>query len=328
MGGNKERLDDHGPPAPPKPELAPKTAKGPQTVSFADFDDFSPTDGRSLSPATAAAGGKYRPPTLHRSASDLNKPLPRTPPLSPGLPQEVSPSIDEQALGAPQPATPTVTAPEETAKKAPPPPPTSRRAGQTGTPQTRARSTSDTTEDTAMEAVSSPPKQHDAQPRSAAPPPPPSRKSKPSSHVPSPAVSTPASEAPPTGSPAPAETESKSMQPPPAPAPRRHPSTKTGSAMHRTPSNASHHSTLSHTSPAPPPAPPPRRAAGSKRESLDGDARRLSSQNSFESARSGSLSKPPVESEEAKAPESDILADMSAFQAEIDALRKQAETGK
>lgn len=62
-------------------------------------------------------------------------------------------------------------------------------------------------------------------------------------------------------------------------------------------------------------------------------ARRRSSQNSFESARSSSLSKPtlPAESEEAvpetksQVPESDILADMTAFQAEIEALRKQSE---
>ena len=62
-------------------------------------------------------------------------------------------------------------------------------------------------------------------------------------------------------------------------------------------------------------------------------AQRRSSQNSFESARSSSLSKPtlPSESEEADTkadvPQSDILADMSAFQAEIDALRRQTSKG-
>lgn len=65
---------------------------------------------------------------------------------------------------------------------------------------------------------------------------------------------------------------------------------------------------------------------GSKRESLDGAAQRRSSQNSLASARSGSQSKPP-DTEETKPLDSDILADMTAFQAEIDALRKQAEKG-
>ena len=68
---------------------------------------------------------------------------------------------------------------------------------------------------------------------------------------------------------------------------------------------------------------------GSKRESLDGAAVRRSSQNSLESARSvsGSGLKPslPPEAEATKPMESDILADMTAFQAEIDALRKAAD---
>lgn len=62
---------------------------------------------------------------------------------------------------------------------------------------------------------------------------------------------------------------------------------------------------------------------------------RRSSSNSFESARSGSLGKGtlPTESErdegevKTEEPKNDILADMTAFQAEIDALRKQAEGG-
>lgn len=106
--------------------------------------------------------------------------------------------------------------------------------------------------------------------------------------------------------------------------------------MHRTPSNASHASISrseaqsGSAAPPAPPAPPPRRAVGSKGEGLDGGTRRRSSQNSLESARSGSLSKPtlPSESEEAvqeQPPQSDILADMTAFQAEIDALRRQQD---
>lgn len=338
MGANKERLDDFAPPAPPKPGQATKTSKGPQTVSFADFNDVSPGDERSQSPANAALADKRRPPMLHRTDSDLNKPLPKTPPRSPGLSPEQPLNIDSQISQSVQPPTPTVTAPEETTKKAPPPPPpTSRRAGQAGTLHHRARSTSDTTQDTEMGPESPPPRPQDSASRTAAPPPPPSRKSKPPAHAPTPAVNAPASEVPPPNVSAPVE----SIQPPPAPAPRRNPSTKAGTPIHRSPSNASHSSAQSHANSAAPPAPPPRRAAGSKRESLDGTAnssamswaQRRSSQNSFESARSSSLSKPrlPSESEEVaekeRPPESDVLADMSAFQAEIDALRKQAEGG-
>ena len=346
MGTSKERLDDFAPPAPPKPGQKAKPARGPQTVSFADFDSFSPVEERSGSPANLIPP-KHRPPMLHRSLSDLNKPLPKTPPRSPGLPQETPLSMDTQIAETTQPATPTVTSPDETTKKAPPPPPTSRRGGQAATLHNRARSISDATKDAVQEPGSPQSQTPDTAAKPAAPPPPPSRKSKPASHTSSPAVSTPASEVPPTSFSAPTETENKSMAPPPAPAPRRNPSTKTGpSSLHRSSSNASRTSVprqeaQPNATSAAPPAPPPRRAAGSKRESLDGAgnamswAQRRSSQNSFESARSSSLPKPtlPAESEDitggerTSEPSSDILADMTAFQAEIDALRRQAEKG-
>ena len=371
MGGKKERLDDFAPPAPPKPGQERRApARGPQTVSFADFDNVSPTEERASSPAqaqvtpaNAATANKNRPPMLHRTASDLNKPLPKTPPRSPGLPQEQPVSMDSQVSQTPQPPTPTVTSPDETTKKAPPPPPpTSRRAGQGGSSHTRARSTSDTTKESGEKQAKG--QESAGQKSGAPPPPPPSRKSKPASHAASPAVSTPVTEtAPSTQPPAPSsepEAKSPAPPPPPAPAPRRNPSTKIGSSVQRSPSNASHNSIPrsehSHSHHSAPPAPPPRRAAGSKRESLDGAPgsahsnansvawaqQRRSSKDSFESARSGSLSNRGVsvgseqeatavgdagQPKEGSVPQSDILADMTAFQAEIDALRKQAEGG-
>jgi hypothetical protein len=97
----------------------------------------------------------------------------------------------------------------------------------------------------------------------------------------------------------------------PAPPPRRMAS-KAGNSAVRTPSNASRvsvqrkeaSSTTAVTGVPAPPAPPPRR----KRESAE-------------------IAQRAASDETAQAPSNDILADLTAFQAEIDALRAKAAEG-
>ena len=351
MGANEERLDHFAPPAPPKPGQT-RAPRGPQTVSFADFGKASAPDSAGsttpgTSPVEKTTVNRAIPHMLHRQASDLNKPLPAPPPLSPGLPREQSSSIDTQT---PQPPTPTVSSPEDPVKK-PPPPPVSRRGGQGVSTPNRARSTSNTTQSSTQDHASPQAAPQNSTPKAPAPPPPPSRKSKPAVPAPPPAGITSMNDITSAAQSAvtPTEPEPRNMLPP-QPPPRRNPSTKATPSMHRSPSSASHSSIArseQYVNPAAPPAPPPRRAAGSKRQSLDGAGtphgraydHRRSSQNSFESTRSTSLSKPslPSESEEAvevtspapatTAAGNNILDDMTAFQAEIDALRAQAGKG-
>ena len=218
------RLDDYAPPAPPKPThsrtLGPK---GPQTVSFANFDESIPsgfTSSRAPTPpVNTRPGGIMRPPTLRRTPSDLNKPLP-PPPQSPTRLKEVRPDGLEEEPSIPQPQIPTITTTDESVpqKKAPPPPPSSRRTGQAGGSSGRARSGSDTTQDSTLDNEASiPPKAAETTPKAAAlpPPPPPSRKVKPASQSSTPAIVTP----PEVPSPAPATADTKEA-PLPAPTPQ------------------------------------------------------------------------------------------------------------
>lgn len=331
------RLDDFAPPAPPKhthgKTLAPTA---PRTVSFDDFDT-SPTTQDYAYTARASTGKKLgkRPAALHRTASDLNKPLPAPPPKSPVAPEHSIPNTLDQAVPPAIPsANPTETATAQ--KRAPPPPPVSRRAGQGSTDLGRNRSLSNSTPDAVNEGQSS--VQSDSAATNsrpaAAPPPPPARKSQ---SGPQQAVVT--NEIPPVvSSSTPSATDTKAM---PAPPPRRKP----GNALVRTPSSASQSSvSLRNNSDTPsnqqgPPAPPPRRAA--KRESKDGPPNsmawaRKGSGTSFDSTeRSTSMSSLTGVAEAGEAQnvtspatrERDILADMTAFQAEIDALRQKAEKG-
>ncbi|KAK5172989.1 uncharacterized protein LTR77_003111 [Saxophila tyrrhenica] len=307
------RLDDFAPPAPPKHNHGrPLTAnaaeaRGPQTVSFADFDD-------------SVSGGPKRSqnlnvPPLHRSPSDLNKPLPPPPqePMSPRTTEAPHPASDDSSEQQQEPVSTSTEDPAQAKKAPPPPPPSSRRGGQAASSHARARSTSNITESSSHDDTTSAqqpaPKESEPTPKAAAapPPPPPSRKTKLSAQPPNPSTEAP-SDSP---SPAPAAESTKIMPPPP---PRRTAS-KAGSSMHRSPSAASHSSVQrkenSTPSAAAPPAPPPRRGVGSaKRESLDAER--------TGSGQSGVASP-------SKEMERDVLADMTAFQAEIDALRKKAE---
>lgn len=346
MGPVASRPIEEGPPRPPK---HPHGKAFPQTVSFADFDESIPPAFPLGVPRTPAVNpqlqGIMRPSTP-RSASDLNKPLP-PPPAAPHT------QIQQNEVPPSQQQTPSVAVAEKQpqAKKAPPPPPASRRPGASNTSHERARSASNLSQDSAQQL------EPDATPRATdqslkpVPPPPPARRSQPVSDSSSPAVETP----PRTSSPNQPALEPKAMPPPP---PRRFPSkSKSGTSVTRTPSNASRTSQTpsdlfpaASTSGQAPPAPPPRRGGASVRNSMDGppnslstrrsngnDYRRSSGQ-SFESDRSVSISSlqqvaEPGESEEAVSstttgrPERDILADMSAFQAEIDALRAQGGRG-
>lgn len=361
--GSDGRLDDLAPPAPPKPQKP----RGPQTVSFADFDQTIPPDfissQRAKSPANPQLTGILRPP-MTRSSSDLNKPLP-PPPRSPAEPP--APSVPEKDSPAPQQPLPSPTPTDD--KKAPPPPPTRRKGPDSGRPRSSSNLSNTTQDSVNSMATSGSPAQVPTPPRTdetgskLAPPPPPARKSNSNSQSSTPAVETPPKE------PSPSNSTNEVPKAAPAPPPRRHPS----KAIRQTPShspagvnrqsmkpgdaflsslttgtpNASANSNSNAHAPAnAPPAPPPRRAAGSKRTSFEGPpdtlARRLStehhrrsSNNSFDSDRSGSISslqrvaEPGESTEQAvvspPAEQRDILADMTAFQAEIDALRAQNE---
>lgn len=343
----------------------PKRPRGPQTVSFADFDQSIPpgfhSRGPRASPSNSQLHGILRP-TLSRSSSDVNKPLPRTPPVAinqtpsstpdsvgkPVDPAPMTPTLAEfQKEPAEAPATPQavvepIVQDSPSVKKRPPPPPASRRQANAGdrprsvilppnatiaTPERSSAASAVVPEDSPAKVV---------------PPPPPSRKTLPANAT----AAAPQSSKPIVAEAAPQSTEIKTMPPPP---PRRQPS-RSGSHTPRSqtdspaPNRTESQSTqaVQAAQHAPPP-PPPRRGAGSKRNS--GDFRR-SSVHSFDSDRSlttATTLQPvaePADAEEKasanpsivaavavanKLPESNILADMTAFQAEIDALMAKAD---
>ncbi|KAF2169762.1 hypothetical protein M409DRAFT_20177 [Zasmidium cellare ATCC 36951] len=325
------RSDDLAPPAPPKPKI-----RGPQTVSFADFDQSIPEGFQSSGPRTPPVNthitGILRPSTP-RSSSDLNKPLPPPPAETYDA---VPPHFLDKSLPPSQQPTPTITAEDATPKKAPPPPPTRRKAGDTARP----RSSSNLSQEPSY------PPDDDESTSKLAPPPPPARKPQPT------AVVSGISSDPPSEKPSPSQSTTEVPKAMPPPPPRRHPS-KTGPSPRHSESPAQRPgdaflAAVAPSQPNAPPAPPPRRAGGSKRTSMDGApdtmARRVSSEhsrpsgNSFDSDRSGFLSSlqqvaepgennehplvTPLESQR------DVLADMTAFQAEIEALRLQSQNSR
>ncbi|EME77575.1 uncharacterized protein MYCFIDRAFT_179094 [Pseudocercospora fijiensis CIRAD86] len=325
------RSDDLAPPAPPKPK------RGPQTVSFADFDQSIPPNFLSAGPSTQTQHitGILRTATPPKPHRDLNKPLPPPPQAASEPPPPAVPAKD---IPSTQPATVPAPASEDlTPKKVPPPPPSSRRqpAG-----HSRARSVSNVSNNTLDSVTSAPgseisglqqkPEDIAIKP---APPPPPHRRNMFGSQ---PHANTP----PRTASPL--QTDNKLA---PVPPPRRQGSKRGGSTdISRQTSDDS--TTTRRTDPSPaaggaiPPPPPPRRERGSKRTSLDGPpaslSRRLSGDHhrdtSFDSERPASISSLQKVAEigestehAVSSPDSsrDILADMAAFQAEIDALRAE-----
>ena len=336
MGPVASRPVEEGPPRPPKPG---QSRPYPQTVSFAEFDEAVPSASPISAPRTPPVDTQrlsgYFKPSLPRSPSDLNKPLP--PP--PAETERRASPMQQPTIAIP------TTGDQPQAKKAPPPPPVSRRQAQPSSSEARGRSASNLSSASSQQPseadVTSRPSDQNLKP---APPPPPSRRAQTHSNVPSPAIETPSSVPSPNKTPA---AEAKSGMPPPPP--RRHASKNGSSGVNRTPSTSSRTSlprsdsfTGSATSGGhAPPAPPPRRGAGaSKRSSIDGPPSSLSgrrtSEQSFHSEREGltQVDEPQdegvdggSESVQAAPPQSDILADMTAFQAEIDALRAQ-QTGR
>ncbi|PPJ57882.1 hypothetical protein CBER1_00203 [Cercospora berteroae] len=326
------RSDDLAPPAPPKSQ------KGPLTVSFADFDQSIPPGFMASGPRTPPVHTQHITGILRsaspRPGSDLNKPLPMPPgdtgkkSPSPAPVQNVLPAqVDQQVATVPP-----------TPKAVPPPPPTRK----SGAGHGRARSGSNPSNMTLDSSIPTPADSVvSTSSNKLAPPPPPARKSNPSTQ---PAPPPPPKDVQPTSS------EPK-LAPPPPPL-RRHPSkaSKGSSNVSRQASDDSTTASRSAQVPAAgaaaPPPPPPRRLPGSKRTSLDGPpssyVRKLSGEHhrgaSFDSERSASISSLQKVAETGESNEQaipspgasqskDILAEMSAFQAEIDALT-QASKGK
>ena len=306
------RLDDFAPPAPPKAAIGrPAMPKRPVTVSFADFDEEITDASRTRTPPLSinTTGHMRAPLALHRSPSDLNKPLP-PPPAEPLRSPELPRVEVEEGTPVTQDVREIDNIDDSTeAKKAPPPPPASRRGNPIQTPG-RARSSSNGTQNSSHDDFTTTQPKIQETIAKPAPPPPPSRKTKASSQPALPTRQTLAAETTPAPASHPISPPRSTASPVPPPPPRRMAS-KAGNSVVRTPSTASRssvqqkeYSTLNTSAP---PAPPRRRGLGNKRESTE------------VVQRSGSDGSAQAES-------SDMLADLAAFQAEIDALR--ARTGQ
>lgn len=337
---------------------------GPQTISFSDFESSFP----SLSVEDSSSGLKRPPsrPTLARSTSDLNKPLPRPP--ATGLPAGATVVNREKTEAAQSdPSGPSVpsTVHNDMAKKSqpspsPPPPPTSRRQGNASS---RPRSTSNLSNVSSSTETS---EHHNTGPtRNSRPAPlPPARRTsglmtRTTQEAPS-DNSTPASDTGPRSQMLEAgdggstlDGASSKMRPPPPPPSR---GSKPPPPLARTPSVQSTSSISNRrTSPslgaAPPPPPPPRRSENkrlsregsfstdrrpsseSRRSSteyrrslvLSGDVQRRDSSASLQRVAEDLSPSATIPGEPAdSAVERDILADLSALQKEVDALRAKA----
>jgi hypothetical protein len=323
-------------PKPPPPahhhgKALPTPSKGPQTVSFADFN--TPT-GSPAPPSPSLASPK---PQLVRSPSDLNKPLPPPPPPHQSPSPDATPAIPIQVDGPAQ--SPQLAAEDFNLdlKKAPPPP-LSRRSSQMRSSSGRPRSASNLSRssipDDYSDGTATPPTK---------PPPPPARR-------PNHSVET--------------DLPIPSARPPPPPPSRN--AKQQAPTVSRTPSTNSVTSLNSRSQANMPPPPPPRRGEN-KRRSLDGTllttsapssrrmsdtSRRSSGASLYSGGRTSSVSSIPTVDEgdsgedrsfnatpqpemqpasrngsTASAGNVDILADMSAMQAEIDALMARSKGG-
>jgi hypothetical protein len=323
-------------PKPPPPahhhgKALPTPSKGPQTVSFADFDI------PATPPALPSPSLDSPKPHLVRSPSDLNKPLPPPPRPHRSPSPDVTPSIPVQVDGPAQ--SPQLAAEDFNldSKKAPPPP-LSRRSSQMRSSSGRPRSSSNLSRssvpDDYSDGTATPPIK---------PPPPPSRR-------PPHSVET--------------DLPIPSARPPPPPPSRN--ARPQAPGVSRTPSTNSVTSLNSRSQASVPPPPPPRRGEN-KRRSLDGTllsasvpssrrmsdtSRRSSGASLYSGGRTSSVSSIPTvdegdsgedrsfnatpqpETQQARkngaaaaAGNVDILADMSAMQAEIDALMARSKGG-
>lgn len=344
MGGSR--------PPDPKP-LPPKhkhgrliNPQGPQTVSFEEFDSSIPDPSSVLpqSPRISQITNGERP-GLMRSSSDLNKPLPPPPP-----PESVSPDFElASGSGENGSLTPAVErksmGDEYLAKKAPPPPPpVSRRAGPFRTPlplvRTRANSslnqtaspenenitsnaystgqpTGETGEAAGMERQAG---TLPRQPHKFKPPPPPSR----GIHRPTPPISRTPSQQSTSSAGNWRMSQNLSIAPPPPP-PRRRDAKRISydgtsvSPDARRMSNDSRGSSIDL-----------RRASGQsfdagRRDSIS-SLERVMEHDTPRSTRGGTTPKPADGFASTAPPRPDIMADLSAFQREVDALREREQT--
>nr|POE92406.1 hypothetical protein CFP56_69653 [Quercus suber] len=289
------RLDTMAPPAPPKNKIG---KAYPQTVSFADFDESIPSGftktGNSLG-GTQHLTGIMRP-QISRSSSDLNKPLPQLPP-------RMQTPTSTNAVDV-QPISPPPAEKSSSAKPSPPPPPASRRQGPSAPIPSRPRISSGSSQQSIPKSEDSTASMESAAGKAMAPrpPPPPSRRAQ------------------------------QTTLPPP-----RRAAARPGSTLSRTPSNASYRSAApSDIAASAPPPPPPRRDRSNKRSSSiePPPPRRPSDQRSHNGDSVAGqdiaeLDETEPSPWEADRPGSvDMLKDLDALQAEIEALRaRQGEGG-
>ncbi|KAI5204796.1 hypothetical protein E4T39_03463 [Aureobasidium subglaciale] len=302
--------------------------KGPQTVSFADFDV------PGTPPALPSPSVSSPKPPLVGSPSDLNKPLPPPPPPHHSPSPDATPSIPDLQADGPAQSPQLVSEDFDLNLKRPPPPPLSRRSSQLRSSSGRPRSSSNLSRssvpDDYSEGTATPPIK---------PPPPPARRGPHSVET---------------------DLPIPSSRPPPPP-PSRHAKQQPPSVS-RTPSATSVSSLNNRTPQANMPPPPPPRRGENKRRSLDGTMLNASAPNSRRTSdtsrrssgaslystngRTASISSIPTvdegdsdedrsfnatpqpEMQNQRAGEAvggDILADMSAMQAEIDALMARSK---
>jgi len=353
--------------------------KGPQTVSFAEFDASFPSPVSAQSPRMSQITQSSRP-SLHRSTSDLNKPLPARPQES-SSPEEDRPHVpvkdsEIESLRSSNSSSSIVV---ELPKKAqPPPPPAARRQGnaKSGSADQRPRSSSNLTQSSINEDTIEKPKNY----RAAPPPPlPRSRSSYSQSSVVNQEQAANVSDGqstatiphdPPTSvREQSAERSTPKPKPPPPPsrlAMKTNNATLTRTASVQSTSSTGNRRISPSTATTAPPPPPPRRS-DVRRTSNDGDAsqgdlrrssidsrrssteyRRHSGQH-FDPGRRGSVSSlqrvvedggyphqgasftgSPITSNDGNGAQSqanDLLADLSAFQREVDELRARARKG-
>ncbi|KAF2099969.1 hypothetical protein NA57DRAFT_75471 [Rhizodiscina lignyota] len=326
-GRKVEKEKEKKKPLPPKPRHGKLvTPRAPQTVSFSDFTSSAPAQSIPSS-------------TLQRSPTDLNKPLPSLPESSSPEPSDSSivgektptmPATDPMVPEVEQPALP----PPQ--KKTPPAVPLARRQSQLRT-TTQSRHRSNSAQESSHQANVT---ENQTQTQKMPPPPPPTRR-----HAASLSNSTN-----PSTTDLPSTTDGSH-----SPAGR----IPSGGSLAQALSGAQNLAGSRHSSSTslttPPPPPPPRRRASSGRGSLDmprpsslelargsfDSGRRSSAASSLTSPRKesgsykfseGDLAEEPEDMNKsdgaikaAAAPQANILADMEAFQREIDALRQASE---
>ncbi|PNS17906.1 hypothetical protein CAC42_3865 [Sphaceloma murrayae] len=326
-GSNEETVDEQVAAA------VPNIPKVPQTVSFDDFDASLQGEGLATQASTDVAPS-LSPEAREDVEVDVNKALPEAPATTTAAGKKAPLTQPEHAQGT-----------KKAGLTPPPPPPTSRRGVKIGN---RSRSGSNVDQSTPPREIG------DVQVPSKPKPPPPrappprvsSRETKRLSdlqdHTNSSSDSVPTLSTTDTSE---VPTSTK-LRPPPPPS-RAHKGSQ--QTLKRTPSSSSSIvSAPRRTTPttggsgAPPPPPRPRR--GDKRSSFDGSASatgegadtRRSSGMSFDRRDSVSSLQRVAEDEaaqiakaeaEAKATQ-DMLADLDAFQREVDALRAKALAGK